>query len=376
MIDIKHIEKKDYQPLASFLSKHWKNEDWLKKFEFLWDNNPAFNYKPIRGVAAKDGEKIVGLIGAFPVYLQMDGKECVSLNVTALLIDEQYRGKRIGEKIFSKIKNQADKEQKILFATTPTKVTLRITSALKFELIPTNTGDYNIYSILPVRKFRTIRFVQQLSKKNLLEGENSFRLLKSFRLACNILIKIRDWKKNDRIRCQNKNELIVKKIDKAGEEFDEFWEATKSYYLNTNIRDSKFLNWLLSLSDINIEVYACYEKKKVCGFIIVRKAQFKKTNYIFCIDLWIRKERQEDIVKELIAYTRGQALLNKFSLLVFPHFSEALSKIYFDFNMMEVTGAKRNDLYWASQVVKENVNHFNSYFSYIQGDRFFVKKPL
>lgn len=238
--------------------------------------------------------------------------------------------------------------------------------------MPTGVGSFNVYSIVPINPERTFIFILQIVK-SFRSKESMISLSKSTLPLVRYLSGRNTFDNDPGI---SPSRFSVRRAMYADEQFDALWEATKNYFLHTNIRDSKTLNWYLGMSHIGIELYACYEGSNLCGFMLSRKSSFKNTDYLLCIDLWVRKKDKDAITMNLVAFARKQALRNNCGLLVLPHFSRAISCLYQNRGLIQIVGAKRNDMYRPPQNAHSVIDENNSYFTYMHGDRFFVPRPI
>ncbi len=368
MPEMFEIEKQDYEKLFEFLAVHWKNDKayWGNRLKFIWDENPAFNSESKRGIIAKENNQIVGFIGKFPALFQINYEATVSSNGIGLVVDPKYRGAGLGKKL--KQAHHDLSQSTLTFATTPNKISVKINKALGFNLLPTGIGELNEFSIVPIRKNKSALFLLWM-----------FRLSKSLKALPNVYAIPQLYLTNilNNVLKKQSSTSEIKDIDIAGPEFDSLWENTSKTYANTNIRNSKTLNWYLnSPVKPDIKLYAKYREDQVTGYILIRFAEFKKIKIALSLDLWVKEKEKTETVFDLIAFSALQAEKNKCNLMAVPHFSVKESSLLNDLGLVKLFGTHRNDLYWMPDDVKKNINTENSYFTYTQGDRFFAKEVL
>jgi len=361
LIRTEAIQIEDYSELAQFLAHHWDREPefWMERFHFLWDKNPAFPQDPLRGFVVKQNDKIKGFIGKFPVKIQLDGHEAISSNAIGMVIDEDLRGRGLGKQL--KSKHTESSKGKLIFATTPNKISMKINMALGFQPLPRGIGDYNLYSILPINRWETT-----VLYLHLLKSSRSVLSLKTLGSAF-----------GRRKQFENQSNLRVEKIHYADTKFDRLWERTKTIYKNTHTRTADIINWyLLPTRYADREIYAAYDGNEVAGYIVVRSSAIKKIRFMLCLDLWIAPENSQNTIKSLLFFAKEQAAQKNFAALVVPHFSKSLSATFDTIGLFKAIGKKRNDLFLMPENFTGSITIENSYFTYMSGDRFLGKAVI
>lgn len=361
MITTEEIKKEDYTELATFMTTYWPfgRQYWLDRFLFLWDKNPAFVEDPVRGIVVKDNGRIAGFIGKFPVKFQLNGQKTVSSNGIGLLLDPSLRGSGLGKKL--KDKHTELSKGKLIFATSPNKISLKINKSIGFKLLPRGIGDYNKYALLPISASNSLKLMLHLFK-------NSRSLAPLSVTGHNLSIMREKFFSKKKLQ-KNYNKTL--RIYNAEYEFDLLWDETKNLYKNTNIRDAAIVNWYLQPTKYaEREVYATYSRDTLMGFIVVRPTMFKGLRLMLCVDLWVRPENRKNTIKSLITFAEEQAEEKKYSAILLPHFSKALSRDLDEIGLFKIIGAKRNDLYLKPKNSGAVIVEENSYFTYMNGDRF------
>lgn len=366
---IELIEKKDYQSLAEFLAKQWKSSqgDWLEKFKILWDKNPGFKDDPIRGLVIKKDNVILGFIGKFPARIMINGIDTVSSNGIGIILDPSLRGKGIG--LLLKRKHSELSKNKVIFATTPNKISVKINTALGFKLIPNGIDEFNNFSMIPV-SFVSSFFVATLMglySKRL--GFLKDALLLPFSLLFFFLINQKSF-----------NDKKTYQVLTADHLFDSLWARTKNQYLTTSIRDAKAINWYIyPTKSISKGLFAYKVDKEILGYVLFQKVTYKSFKIGLCMDLWVDKNaiiKEEIIIKSMLEYVAKESFSKDCSCLLLPHFSSELALKYSSLSLPKFKGLKRNDLIFWPESMNCSINDKNSFFSNFQGDRFIVKSPV
>ena len=360
MTRIEPMQLGDYQSTAEFLAKNWDKDIsyWLNRFKYLWDKNPAFPEDPHRGYVVKKNGNIAGFCGYFPTKFLLNKREAIASNGFGLVVDPMLSGSGLGVKL--KYKHAQLSKDKISFATTANASSLKINYAMGYRLMPRGIEDYNLYSVVPITYWGTLKLFFYYSKLS-----RSVYTLK--KLISNLgIIK-------NKLKYSNSIISNVENVDNAGQEFDDLWENTKHLYSNTNIRNSDIINWyLLKTHKVNREMYAYYFNNEVYGYIIVKESAFRRIRYMLCIDLWVRKEMDQKVISSLIYYAKKQAINKNCHALLIPIFSIYISLILDKLGLLKLVGGKRNDMYMINKKLAVNITENNSYFTLMHGDRFTV----
>lgn len=363
MTKIEEIHKDDYQETAEFLARGWNKDHnfWLDRFEFLWDKNPAFPEDPHRGFVIKKDGNIAGFLGYFPTKFQLHGRETVASNGFGLIVAPELLGSGLGVKL--KYKHAKLSKDKISFATTANQFSMKMNASLGYHLLPRGIHDYNLFSVVPINSFNTIKLFYYYYKLS--------RSLYALNKFCSN-IKIIKNKISENNSLNKSLETKVVKIDQAGKEFDNLWENTKNLYDNTNIRNSEIIKWyLIPTKQANREIYASYIYNELTGFIVVKESKFRGIRFMLCLDLWFKKDNKENTIKSLIYFAKKQAVIKKCNAILLPNFSKYVSSIFDKFALFKLIGPKRNDLFLL-QDKSVQISEQDSYFTYMHGDRFLV----
>lgn len=360
-IDIVTLSRNDYQECSEFLAFIYNRTEkfWLDRFNFIWDQNPAFSETHERGFVLKDQMKIVGFIGKFPTKFLLAGKEGIAWNGTGLAIHPAYRKMGLGKKIRS-MHFESCKDS-ILFATSAANITQKINLALGFKKIPHNIGAKSVAAIFPVN------------------SSYHFILLKEF-LFCNYtnitptlkhVTGIRKLLKfNNDNAASSKN--MIKPILTPGVEVDILWAQKKNENAYTNIRTSDVLSWyLVPCEGLKKYLLGIYNNdNSLVGYVLVKKCGFNNFSVLVIADVWIKYkyftfETIISVLRNIYQYYTDETTAS----IIYPVYHhneyELLKANCFSANY-------RNDSY-VDQSGKFELTSNNHYLTFNQGDKLLVK---
>ena len=81
--------------------------------------------------------------------------------------------------------------------------------------------------------------------------------------------------------------LEVRRLTRADEVVDRFWERTREQAINTNPRTSTFLNWhCFSSLDFLKRLYGCYQDGHLTGLLVAYETQPRGGRMLNCADVW------------------------------------------------------------------------------------------
>lgn len=352
------VLKEDYNALAQFLADFQDEtrgaQFWLNRFEFWWDNNPAFTPEGARGWLDKEGDKIVGFLGNIPTYFQLAGETIIAFNATTWRVLPEYRNRSMN--LFLKLSVAA--KESILFDTTPTKEVARILEMFKYQPLPRE--DYR-------RSFIIIDFTKF---KRALRLELGGKIIHS--LTAEAMAILKPWQYLRLKRIKPRPALQVKEIQKADAAFDDLWERTKTIYSHTNVRSAEAVNWYC-FGDKNQpkNLFGCYHDGRLAGFIILRILEGRKIRKFEALDLWI-DPAAGGVVEALIDFAVQYAREHDISVLILPHFSRELGKRICRFAFPDRNAAPRREYFKYDPQRNLEFNSRNSYFVTLQGDLGFI----
>lgn len=344
------VQKSDYEPLAGFLSENEllgkSTEYWLSRFSYWWDINPAFQNGMDRGWIIKKGADIVGFAGAIPAFFQYNGETIRVFNGTTWVVKPEYRGEQSLNLFLKALKNA---QGTAYFDTTSTGKIAKIKILSKFKYMFSSKGikEY-LYIIKPKALFNS-KF-----KSNFLSI-----LLFIFFSPVNFIFKI----------CVNfilPAFYEIKLITGENTDFESLWTRTKQLYLNTNVRNTETLNWLLyRFPGPKRIVLGCYKNEELLGFAICLDMSETKIRKLVCADVWY-DFNNDRILKSLMKGCIKYGKDNCFDVVVMPGFNTKIEKVFkkLVFNVR----AGKNYFYKFDPEETNPLVPENTYFVYLQGD--------
>jgi len=299
MLTIKVAEASDYQRIADFCSAFdndvHSSEDWIDMFHHWWEDNPAFTEGMPRGVLLMDGDRITGHAFNFPMEFQYNFQPVTVLNGTTWRVLPESRGMSID----LWFKHRELTGGGIYFNTTPTPQVTKLIKRMGYQPVPWGDDFDHWWST---------------SLLTLASKKQKGRL---FRMAAAVFDVFEPAIRLVRMGKADKRYLI-KRLDHAGEEFDELWEKTRNQYACTNVRKSANVNWHARYN----QLFGCYYGDKLVGYYILMAQP--GASRLQLADLWY--DHEHDILKAVIHRTITEARRQKLGMVVFPHFNTALSQ--------------------------------------------------
>jgi hypothetical protein len=241
-IHIREIQDSDYDRIADFHSTfpgdNNTSDKWKKLINYWWDENPAYSKGYPRGVVALKDDKMIGFTGNIPTRMLLSGKEIVASNGTTWRVLPEYR--RISMDIAHK--NDELTYRYVQFNTSANELVCKMLKIAKWSQY-TCADDlyYYLGNSQCISKSKIIHFMAIL-QKILVVSLNSLLMI----LPKQVLI-----------RADSKNAML--------EEVDKLWSLHKDDFQFTNVRDSRYLDWISKSKTI----YYVYYKNEMKGFIIL-----------------------------------------------------------------------------------------------------------
>jgi GNAT superfamily N-acetyltransferase len=294
--------------------------------------------------------------------LQFRGEEIVSSNGGGLAVHRDFRRRGIATALRKRHLDISG--DTFVFATTPgNPITLRINQKQGFKLLPNNVHYrhylYSIFIIDP-REWLKLRYISHLSRALPICTKVMYFLLDRYQS-----VRVRTFRKRF---VQGRN-LVIKEVRRADTSFDVLWEETKHYYMITNVRSSKVINWYLNPKNkAKKRLYACYREKKLIGYMIFVKREIRGIKALFCADVWY-KRGEVWALERILHFAIGQARKMACGAVVLPSYTKELSTHFGMLGLARIRDEKRNEFYRAPEWMERLIDEDNSYFVYIQGDR-------
>ena len=345
-VAIRELETSDYEALAIFNSAFpddkRSKEEWLERFMYWWDQNPAYDENWVRGFLLLDNEKIVGFVGSFPTLFKAGNDIIKAFNGTTWRVLENYR--RWSIDLWTK--NREVSKDYLSFNTTPTKEVISLIKRYKYFLYPWGNEKAS-YVITQAKDFSKIFLPPSLNKINGITGIgiNMLQILKQ-RLS--------------------KSSLIVKEIDPLKVDLNNLWENTKGTVEFTNVRDSCTVRWYAQ----NRKMLGVFDKEELIAYALFDLKKHSKYNFqiMIMVDLWYQKiTGLKEILSVLIRYCNKYASKNMITYIEYPHFSKDLSYTCQSLGLNKKSNISTGYIRFANNQ-KYEMNNDNSYFTLVQGD--------
>lgn len=346
-VSIREITTIDYAQLASFLACFPGDErsesDWLSRFHYWWDENPAFDDNWKRGFVLLDGSTIVGFVGSFPTFFKAGTSILRAFNGTTWRVLENYRKWSID--LWSC--NREESAKYISFNTTPTEDVIKMITRLKYSRIPWG-ADIISYLILNPVSFSTL-LPRLLPKPAMIFLACVMKMAQSLRLY------------------SKESVFTTEYISDDLSDIETLWDLISNQFTYTNVRDAASVDW--------------YRKDKIlkgvyCGTRLVAVAVYTKslrgeaevTSQTMVDFWWDQHEDTRAIVRSLISHdVRMNKKRTNVAVVRYPHFNQSLSQALKQTRLY----VKRNTTTGYIRIPgssKFDITPTNSYFSLLQGD--------
>ena len=259
-IHIREIQDSDYDRIVDFHSTfpedNRSSDEWKKLINYWWDQNPAYSKGYPRGVVALKDNKIIGFTGNIPTRMLWSGKEIVVSNGTTWKVLPEYR--RISMNIAGK--NDELVHGYVKFNTSATKLLHKLFVYAKWSQYTCADDCYYYLGNSKRLSKSKIIHIMAILQKILVVPLNSLLMI----LPKQVLI-----------RADVKNTML--------EEVDKLWSLHKDEFQFTNVRDSRYLNWMSKSKTI----YYIYYKNEMKGFIILNTyLNTYKEKSVMLVDYW------------------------------------------------------------------------------------------
>ncbi len=346
MVEIRELNTGDYEELASFNANFpgdiRTKEDWLKRFQHWWEDNPAYDDKWIRGFLLIIDGKIVGWVGSFPTLFKAGENIVKAFNGTSWRVLEPFRKHSID--LWTK--NREVSKHFISFNTTPTEAVIKMITRLGYVKYPWG-GEKESYYL-----YKPNKYIQAILPPTL----HWLSPLMSAFLILYQKAKIKLVKTN----------LTIKVLDINIPEINELWNRTKYKFEFTNVRDNLSIQWYAE----NKILLGVFQGDKLTAIAILDlRKNLKYDNFdLTLVDCWIDYEvSMKYIISAIVKFCIKYAQENEISRLTFPHFSLEYSETYKKIGLLN----KKYDHLGYIRIpdfLKISLTNENSYFTLLQGD--------
>ncbi|HOD17363.1 MAG TPA: hypothetical protein PKJ14_01795 [Candidatus Cloacimonadota bacterium] len=342
-IIIRELKTSDYRKLAEFNSNFPGDslsvEQWLERFKYWWDENPAFIDSWHRGFILLDNFKIVGFVGSFPTLFKTGNEIIRVFNGTTWRVLDDYRNFSIELWEY----NRRVSSHYISFNTTPTEFVSNLIRKFHYKLLPWGSEQESFYVVDPNNFLKSRKLPLAILLRPLLY------ILIIVRQSCIRSLKI-------------PYEYI--ELNEADAFFDELWINTSRYIKYTNVRDCNCVNWY-SHNKILMGIYC---QGHLIGYSIFM-INGRTENYILqIVDFWVDHSYNLDqILSGFLQAVRVIALERKCYIIKFPHFSKEINRSFTKIRLLK-HNIKRSNFFFIPHDIQDDFNTGNSYFTLLQGD--------
>lgn len=256
-IEIKIVNEIDIGSLCIFLSEFPEDKstlsEWAIRLEGWWDKNPACDENHIRGVVLIVQDQIVGFTGNIPSRMIWNRKEIIVVSGTTWRVLSEFR--KYSMDLW--LKHKELNSDFVYFNTTPSDRVIKLLNILKYDRFNV-CNDWYYYFGYP----KTLS--QNPALRLLAYGQ---RIITRLIIASSLLS-----------RTSIHLEAYSKEIH--DNQLDEFWENSKGLFSFTNVRDSKYVEWIA----LSRRVWLVYKKRALIGFVVLKIDAKKHTAVL--TDYW------------------------------------------------------------------------------------------
>ncbi len=325
---VRLIEVTDYDLLAEFCAS-FPGESrsvayWRARFLFWWDENPAFTSGFPRGCLLVSGNCIGGLFALIPTCIQFQGAERVAANMSCWRVLPAMRRRSMS--MFMALMGYA--QAYFVFNTTPTTEVEVILQRVPFVHFAQGIREETVLlTALPeVTFWQRIKMIYHLTvnwSPALRSVMQPIGLMKALKIHIQQMGRLRAAS-GEGSRCY----CPTLPLDS---EWDRLWHASRHHYEMTNVRSSKYLNWLLQANPNPKNYYLLAHE---CGGELVAYGLFRHVSTghwpdgdsLQAVDLWMLKPDATFLFPLLnfaLHFAQGQGI----SVVRIPHFHPVLAEL-------------------------------------------------
>lgn len=351
MANMTEAQKSDYASLAMYLSAFEGTPGdrafWESRFKIWWDGNPAFSQGCPRGWIIKIGGRICGFLGNIPSRMWVNGEIHTVYSITTWMVDQEVRDKSMG----MLLEQLQIAEGTLLFDTTPTDHVAQVLRNLEFKDLP--WGE-NKESFILLNSNQCLKACMPKFPGASLLAQIAGRLIGA----------ISNARLKTHLKTKNVSSRRVQTVD---ESFNGLWEKTKAAYTATNLRTPENIRWHYHDDKIEKRIYTVTRGEDLSAYALLRLRIRRGLKTLECVDFWpptIEQAAGFSLLKAIEEDARKEG----FDLISFPHFSQALTRLYRDAGLMERSLPPRKNLVRASERLAEHIAKGRGYFTGVQGD--------
>src|SRR5581483_10186127 len=230
-----------YSPTTSqLLTAHW---DWN------YDSNPMNREDEPYILLMRDGKTLIGMIGAIPLRVSIQGKEFPLTHSCDLGVDRAYRGRRLSERLLEHYMNA---------------------NSLSFGWV-NSISHRRVRNLQRTTSFQLTPLVKVLNHRVLVLG-----LLQSrSRSLFNRLLLSRPVANQSIAPCPSP-QVQIKQMYEFNERFDDFWQRVRDEYSVILVRDRQCLNWrYVSRPDAKYILFSAAHGPRLVGYLVARLVESK-----------------------------------------------------------------------------------------------------
>lgn len=345
-VEIRELQSSDYQSLAKFNSTFpgdTRNEtEWLARFKYWWDENPAFDETWTRGFLLLDGDRIVGFVGSFPTLFKADDEIVKAFNGTTWRVCADYRKHSID--LWEK--NREISKHFFSFNTTPTDNVVKLISKMGYYKYPIGEESFS-YQIKDHCSFADsipIHFPRILVRC-------AARFIKMYQSIV-VNLTMTDYRVQNYI--SDKSEL------------DRLWDKNSKLLKYTNVRTRTAVEWYGK----GKLIHYVYEGKKLVAYAIYQLITnpYSSGKTMVMLDFWY--DLSYDIVKIIVAlvkHNQNSKNVTTISSVRYPHYSKGLAEAYRKVGLSYHKKISVGYLRLPNHS-EQTISGSNSYFTLLQGD--------
>ena len=340
-----------YPALADF-NAHFEDETrpaefWMDRFRSWWDDNPAWDAASVRGWTLVTGDSIVGFVGLFPSYFQLNGTETRAWISTTWRVHGAHRGESL--KLMSAVVSGARKQ--VLFSTTAKREIAPVMQVLGYRRMPALGGRRSLL-VVDVARFTAVLGARAVAA-----------------MARVVAPVVR------RIHCRAfaliaRPRLLVRQVHAADVAFDALWDRTRLQYPTATVRNASWVNWQCFANRwYGKEVVAAYDGARLRGFAVAMVADWKGLKILDCVDLWYNFA-DLGVAAALMQGLADLAATRDCDVVQVPHFNEAVGRALSGKGLLSANREPITGYWRGPRPLIDGLTVQNAYLTLIEGDRF------
>jgi hypothetical protein len=266
---------------AVYPSSERKLEEWLKWWGWMYLENPAG--RSIIRVAEADS-RIIAHHAVVPIKFQIGHQVILGSWGVDAMTHPDYR--RLG--IFERICNENWAEA----------------ASIGIDITPGFPNQYSRPLLIKNAGWFEVAQMKQAIKP--LNWEKTFDLkIKSKFLSGILAATARGVFDNSRKANTSTANVKIERITSFNEQFSELWEKVAQQHPIMTARTGEYLNWRFSRPDIQYEILAAEENKKIVGYVVMGNGVLKTAKVVQIVDIAATsKTIMEMLISESIKVSR------------------------------------------------------------------------